>query len=163
VPNPYDWNTALPAAARIFPSGGYTAYPPRGVDCRNDFSPYRQVYWLVAPPVTAQVTQSRLQNLGIPLVTPDPEYLGKNPQAEKAPLPRPRAPEGKPEKEEKNPEEKEKKPEEKKPEDKLGDEKRTDARADDLPPMRPEPSAGPQKLLAPPRELPDPAPKSLPR
>ncbi len=96
VPNPFDFITPFPDPVRIFPAYGYTAYPPRGVDCRGDFTPYRQVDWMTPPSDTAQIVLQRLHNLGVPLVTPEPEFLGKNPRAEPATLPTPSTEETKP-------------------------------------------------------------------
>jgi hypothetical protein len=148
-PDQWDFETPWPNVVRIFPRGGYTAYPPRGVDYFGDFTPYRQIFYPGPPAQTAQNVQTRLLALGIPLVPPEPEFLGKNPAAEKIVLPPiPKKEEAVP------PPPEEKKPEDKKPEDKKPEDKKP--KDDDfIPEKKPgTPKPGPETPRSP--KLPEP-------
>lgn len=75
-----------------YPHGGFTAYPGlpgSGVGARSDYAP---VTWVLPPKVNADLVLQKLEQLGIPLVAPEPQYLYKNPRVhEKVRLPVPKA------------------------------------------------------------------------
>jgi hypothetical protein len=77
--------------AYMYPDAGFTTYPglPGSGICTH--SDYSHVYWLIPPRFNAKQVIDRLDILGVPLVPPEPEFLGKNPHVTdgvKLPVPR---------------------------------------------------------------------------
>jgi hypothetical protein len=93
----FDWDPfalmeVAPNWANYFPQGGWTLYygePGSGVP---SWSSYSQINGLVPPAVNAQGVLDRLKMMGIPIIPPEPQFLGKNPRvADKIILPTPKA------------------------------------------------------------------------
>lgn len=80
-----------PNWAWIYPDGGFTAYaglPGSGIPMRSDYS---SPIWVAPPRVNAAGVIQKLDQLGVPLIAPEPVFLGKNPRAHeniKLPVPK---------------------------------------------------------------------------
>jgi len=83
IEGPQNW-------AWMFPDGGVTPYPGlpgSGVIPQSDYS---CLNWVVPPSVNARGVAQRLEEMNIPRVAPEPEFLGKNtflPKKLKLPIP----------------------------------------------------------------------------
>jgi hypothetical protein len=80
-----------PNLANVYPDGGFTAYDGMwgtGFQARSNYAP---VNWIVPPAASAQMVLNKLKEMNIPLVSPEPMFLGKNPRiADNVRLPTPR-------------------------------------------------------------------------
>jgi hypothetical protein len=65
--------------ANLYPYGGWTLYPGEAGSGVPTMSNYSHVNGLVPPAVSARSVLARLQQLGIPIIAPEPEFLNKNP------------------------------------------------------------------------------------
>jgi hypothetical protein len=81
-----DFITPWPDNVRIFPLGGYTAYPPALPAADGTLSPYHQIVYPLPPSGTAAQVRARLDHLGIPLFPTPTEFLDKNPRANEPPV-----------------------------------------------------------------------------
>jgi hypothetical protein len=62
-----------------FPDAGVTAYPGQPGTGYQAQSDYTRTDWIRSPSENAKAVCERLAKMGIPKVTPEPEFLGKNP------------------------------------------------------------------------------------
>jgi hypothetical protein len=67
--------------ANLFPSGGWTLYPGEAGSGVPSHSHYSHVFGIVPPAVAANGVLLRLQQLGVPIKAPEPQFLGRNPAA----------------------------------------------------------------------------------
>jgi hypothetical protein len=72
------------------PFGGYTLYAGQAGSGVHSASDYSHINYHKPPALTAQMVLDRLRDLGIPLVAPETQFLGKNPAVEGVRLPVPR-------------------------------------------------------------------------
>jgi hypothetical protein len=86
-PNSYGWMPAYyliefpHPQANLFPSGGWTLYPGEAGSGVPSHSHYSHVFGIVPPAVAANGVLLRLQQLGVPIKAPEPQFLGRNPAA----------------------------------------------------------------------------------
>jgi hypothetical protein len=78
--------------ANHYPYGGWTLYPGQAGSGVPSASGYSHVNALVPPVVSARGVLATLQRMGVPIVPPEPVFLGKNPcVANNVKLPVPKA------------------------------------------------------------------------
>jgi hypothetical protein len=91
TPDPWTYIDREPNRVNKYPYGGWTFYegtPGSEVPSHSDYS---HINYNKPPAATAQAVLARLQALGIPLVPPETQFLGKNPRAaDKVTLPKPK-------------------------------------------------------------------------
>jgi hypothetical protein len=63
----------------LYPDGGWTLYPGEPGSFVPSMSVYSHINGRVPPEVSARSVLARLAQLGIPIVPPEPQFLGKNP------------------------------------------------------------------------------------
>jgi hypothetical protein len=85
VPQNYSWLT---------PYGGWVTFPGEPGSGFGTHSDYLAVSHLVTPAENAAHVREKLRSMGIPLVRPEPQFLGRNPRATEGvrlpvPLPKP--------------------------------------------------------------------------
>jgi hypothetical protein len=69
-----------PNRANVYPIGGFTAYDGMWATGFQAHSNYSPINWVVPPAANAQAVLLKLQQMNIPLVAPEPMFLGKNPR-----------------------------------------------------------------------------------
>jgi hypothetical protein len=82
-----------PNRANVYPDGGFTFYDGEMCSCFQAHSNYAPVNWLLSADESAQTVLDRLKALNIPLVSPEPRFLNKNPRIAdniKLPVPPPK-------------------------------------------------------------------------
>jgi hypothetical protein len=80
-----------PNRANIYPNGGFTAYDGMWATGFQAHSNYSPINWVVPPAANAQAVLLKLKEMNIPLVSPEPMFLNKNPRiADNVSLPTPR-------------------------------------------------------------------------
>jgi hypothetical protein len=91
TPDAWTYIEVEPNRANKFPYAGWTAYDGTPGSGWPSYSDYSHINYSHPPAVLAQSVLGRLNALGIPLVPPEPQFLGKNPRAaENVILPRPK-------------------------------------------------------------------------
>jgi hypothetical protein len=81
-----------PNRANMFPDGGFTFYDGEMCSCLHAHSDYSRMNWITPPTVSAMMVLEKLRELNIPLVSPEPQFLHRNPRiAEGVKLPIPRS------------------------------------------------------------------------
>jgi hypothetical protein len=81
-----------PNRANYYPDGGFTFYDGEMCSCLQAHSNYSRVDWITPPAVSARMVLEKLHELNIPLVSPEPQFLGRNPRiADGVKLPVPRS------------------------------------------------------------------------
>ncbi len=89
--NPFALMDVPPNWTNYLPDGGWTLYPGEPGSGVRSWSSYSQINGVVPPAVNAQAVLDRLQMLGVPIIPPEPQFLGKNPRvADKLILPTPK-------------------------------------------------------------------------
>jgi hypothetical protein len=80
-----------PNRANIYPDGPITAFAGEWATGFQAHSNYSPINWYLPPAANAQAVLDKLKEMNIPLVSPEPMFLGKNPRiAENVKLPTPR-------------------------------------------------------------------------
>jgi hypothetical protein len=82
-----------PNRANIFPYGGFTFYDGEMCSCIESHSDYSRMNWLLPPAMSAQMVLEKLRELNVPLVSPEPQFLNRNPRIAdgiRLPVPRPK-------------------------------------------------------------------------
>jgi hypothetical protein len=80
-----------PNLSNVYPDGGFTAYDGMWATGYQVHSNYSPINWVQPPAASAQSVLLKLQEMHIPLVSPEPMFLNKNPRiAENVRLPAPR-------------------------------------------------------------------------
>lgn len=86
IPFNYSWLT---------PHGGFVTYPGQPGSGFATQSDYAHLSWLVPPAENAAHVREKLRAMGVPLVRPEPQFLGRNPRITdgvklRQPLPKPK-------------------------------------------------------------------------
>jgi hypothetical protein len=92
IRNLYGWDLIAvpPNLANFYPDGGFTHYDGEICSCFRAHSNYAPVNHMLPATASAQTVLERLRALNIPLVSPEPQFLNKNPRiAEGVRLPTP--------------------------------------------------------------------------
>jgi hypothetical protein len=79
----FDWRLLIfppPNRANYYPDGGFTFYDGEMCSCLHAHSNYSRMDWFLPAAMTARTVLDKLKELGIPRVSPEPQFLNKNPR-----------------------------------------------------------------------------------